>query len=72
MTTWHLATWHLATLPSPRCRDYFSTWGGPPRDPFTGSLFRESAGPLYNPGLKVGGTGRFDDRMPIIGSLLGW
>ena len=30
-----------------------ASWGGPPRDPYTGSKYRDGARPLFNPGLKA-------------------
>merc|ERR1712037_894337 len=35
-----------------KCADHFASWGGPPRDPFTGKLFCKGAEPVFNPGLK--------------------
>lgn len=35
-----------------KCTDHFASWGGPPRDPYTGKLFRKGSEPVFNPGLK--------------------
>jgi len=35
-----------------KCTDHFASWGGPPRDPYTGKLFCKGAEPIFNPGLK--------------------
>ena len=40
-----------------------ASWGGPPRDPYTGSKYRDGARPLFNPGLKA--------RSGILGIVLG-
>ena len=36
-----------------RCGEMFATWGGQPRDPFTGRLFSESHQPIFNAALKA-------------------
>jgi len=35
-----------------KCTDHFASWGGPPRDPYTGKLFSKGSEPVFNPGLK--------------------
>jgi len=35
-----------------KCTDHFASWGGPPRDPYTGKLFCKGSEPVFNPGLK--------------------
>ena len=35
-----------------RCGEMFASWGGQPRDPFTGRLFSESHRPVFNAALK--------------------
>jgi hypothetical protein len=37
-------------------QDSLAAWGGPPRDPFTGVLFRAGRQPVFDAGLK----GRID------------
>jgi len=36
-----------------KCTDHFASWGGPPRDPYTGKLFHKGSEPVFNPGLKA-------------------
>ena len=36
-----------------RCGEMFASWGGQPRDPFTGRLFSESHKPVFNAALKA-------------------
>ena len=36
-----------------KCEDMFSSWGGQPRDPFTGKLFSKSHKPIFNAALKA-------------------
>jgi len=36
-----------------RCGQMFASWGGQPRDPFTGRLFSESHQPVFNAALKA-------------------
>jgi len=36
-----------------KCQENFASWGGPPRDPFTGTLFSANCKPLFNAGLKA-------------------
>jgi len=35
-----------------KCQDMFATWGGKPRDPFTGKLFTSNYQPVFNAALK--------------------
>ena len=36
-----------------RCGEMFASWGGQPRDPFTGRLFSDSHRPVFNAALKA-------------------
>lgn len=36
-----------------KCQDMFATWGGKPRDPFTGKLFTPNYQPVFNAPLKA-------------------
>lgn len=36
-----------------RCSAAMASWGGPPRDPYTGRKYRDGARPVFNPGLKA-------------------